>query len=61
MLIHHTTLDRPTRPGQESIWLDDALLDDEQDEDAVEEQDPDLTESALIAQLGLKGLPDDAY
>ena len=55
MLISHTTHDHPRRPAR-----DDPLLDDEDEVDR-EEQDLDLTESGIIAQLGLKGLPDDSY
>jgi len=55
MLIHHTTNDPPRRPARDDIWLDD-----EQDED-LEEVDLETTAAGLIAQLGLKGLPDDSY
>ena len=60
MLIHHTTHDHPRRPARADIWLDDPTLADEDEVDR-EEQDLDLTESGIIAQLGLRGLPDDSY
>lgn len=58
MLIQTTIHDQP----RENIWLDEAMLDDEDEQDeAPEEQDPDLTEAGLVSQLGLKGLPDERY
>lgn len=63
-MLFQQTIDRPVARGNDDRhWLDDALDEDDADDepDDIDEQDQELTEAALIAQLGLKGLPDDSY